>query len=113
MTFRLSGRRKKVILKLLLIFSLSKAVWYVYSIFQAYHGLSNPLIPDYLANFIAFPLYFLIADWLVISYLSWKLIRKEELLRTWFYHVFIGSLVYLFIGQALVYQLLQQINPYG
>ncbi|WP_461303317.1 hypothetical protein [Aureisphaera sp.] len=113
MSFRISTWWKDLLIKLVFLFSLFKIGSYIVSIFQAYYTTRNPLIPAYLADYTAFPLYFLIAIWVLISIGSWRLLRNEKHLKEWFYIVLIGSLFYLFLGQALLYQLLQRINPFG
>ncbi len=103
---------KDLITKLLLLFAAFKVIWDIVAIFQAYLNIDNPLIPDYLGHYIAFPLYFLIAIWTVFAFLCFRLIGNENQLKKWFYPVLIGMVVYQSF-EFYLYQFLLVINPYG
>ncbi|MBX2828919.1 MAG: hypothetical protein KTR22_12205 [Flavobacteriaceae bacterium] len=113
MSFQLSDWWKDLITKLLLLYSVFKIGGNVYAIFQVHFTLENPLIPDYFKHYTSFPSYFLIPIWLIIGIISWRLIKREGLLKKWFYVYFIGTLIYIFFVEALLFQLLHYINPYG
>jgi hypothetical protein len=103
---------KDFITKLLLLFAAFKVIWNIVAIIQGYLNIDNPLIPDYLGHYIAFPLYFLIAIWAVCFIICFQLIKNKDRLEKWFYPVLIIMVLYQFF-EIYVYQFLTSINPYG
>jgi len=98
---------------LLLFLSIFKIGASLYALFTTYYSAqNNPLIPKYLVNYVAFPQYFLIPLWLAVFIMSWRLIRNETKLNTWFLHFFIGTLCFLF-SEYWIYSLLMAVNPYS
>ena len=104
---------KDVLVKIVLVYSLFRVAVCVSSIVQIFLKKSSPLIPDHLYKYISFSNCFLIAIWLLILFLSFKLIRSEKLLKKWFMHLFIGTIIYQFLVEIYLYRALGLINPYG
>jgi hypothetical protein len=111
MAFKLSPWWKDLITKLLLLYVAIKVIGNVVSIVQGYLNAKNPLIPDYLVHYVAFPLYFLIALWITFFIVCLHLLRNEDRLKKWFYLVFIGILIYQLL-ETYVHQFLMFINPF-
>ncbi len=114
MSFQLSDWWKDLLIKLLFLLALFKIGYYIYSIIEAYFTTTqNPLLPKYLPKYIAFPLCFLMVDWLVVAILSWRLIKNEGLLQKWFYPLLLTALVYTFFIEGLYLRFLMWMNPWG
>ena len=104
-----SKKSLRVFIIISAIYSALRILSYSISLIQAYFNLDNPLIPDYLIYYIAFPLYFFIP---IFSLILWYCIRsltsKEYNKKVIFTFVII---CYLF--EAHIYKFIQDFNPYG
>lgn len=104
---------KDLLVKLTLLYALFKIGGFLYSMYQAYYSLDNPLIPEYLSSFMAFPVYFLIPIWMGIAFICYRLIKRERLMKKWFPYLMIGVLVYQLVIEAYLYHALLIINSYS
>ncbi|WP_033959161.1 hypothetical protein [Psychroserpens jangbogonensis] len=72
----------------------------------------NPLIPEYLTYYIAFPAYFILPFFLVVILICIRFLKTKQ----YQFHVvfFLFGMVFLFfIFQWKIYEYLMHINPYG
>ena len=96
----------------LLVIAALKSVLLVVAIIQSYSNVSNPLIPEYLGHYIAFPYYFLLAFWIVIFLLILNWYRKSTDWKKWvrFAAILVLALNYF---QSNIISVINTFNPYG
>lgn len=104
---------KDLILKISLLFVTYKVIASFYAIYKAFRTIDkNPLIPDVLYKYVAFPYYFLTPIWIILFVVLLQLIIKEHLILKWFWVVMIGVVVFEF-SEFYLYYLLCLVSPYA
>ncbi len=103
---------KRITTFVILIYGALKFSGHFYSIIFAHYTSDNPLIPEYLDNYIAFPHYFFIPLWGVALWLGWLFYRRGHYKTQRFWYIVIG-LVFMMLLEGTLYQLLMKFNPYG
>ncbi len=94
------------------IYSALRILSYSISFVQSYFNIDNPLIPDYLTYYIAFPLYFFIP---IFSFILWYCIRslKSKDYNKKITFMIFGFVIVFYFFEVHIYKFIQEFNPYG
>lgn len=108
---------KKRTLKILTIFivfySITQVLILIIPFFRSYFSLgNNPLLPEYLIYYIAFPLYFLLPLFVLITFYSLSSLLKNEYNEKAIISL-LALITLYFIFQGHIYTFIQKFNPYG
>ncbi|MEM7087423.1 MAG: hypothetical protein AAF489_14650 [Bacteroidota bacterium] len=115
MAFKISLWWKDLITKLILIFAffnVFKNMYLVYFCFAEFDSNKNPLIPDYIANYMAFPHYFLIPLWALGVWFYYTSLTTKKYFEREFWVIPTGLFV-LWGLEVIVFRFSQFINPFG
>lgn len=109
----MSQKNLRVIGLLVLIYSVLIIVGNIVTLVLSFLDLNkNPLMPDYLVNYIAFPSYFIIPFFGIIIYLTSKQLNKKHLNKPKIVGCFILCILYYFLWGDL-HLFIHKFNPYG
>lgn len=114
MAFKLSPWWKDLITKLILIFSffnLFKNGYLVYFCFTEFNSDKNPMVPEVMANYMAFPHYFLIPLWALGIWFYYSALTTKRYFEHKFWMIPTGVLV-LWGVEVIIFQLSVFINPF-
>lgn len=93
------------------IFAVFIIVGRVVNFVQFYFNIDNPLIPRYLIDYFAFPLYFIIPAFIIILIYAIWCLKNNTFNKYIIIGILIFSIVY-FLFQSQIHQYLQSFSPY-
>ena len=103
----------RILSQINLVYAIIKIVYYVFSfILLFWHDSKNPLMPDYLNKYIAFPMIVVFVIFLFIGNYSYSSIKQKRYNFYLILAIFSYSVLYLFFG-AYFNQFVNSFNPYG
>lgn len=106
-------RTLKILTILILFYAITQLLLLVIPFVRSYFSLGdNPLLPDYLIQYIAFPLYFLIPIFLLIIGFTLRSLHRNDYSQG-IVIVLMGFIILYFIFGYNIYGFLQNYNPYG
>ncbi len=103
---------RDAIAKLIFLYVVLQFLRQLYSIYKAHWIQVNPILPEILSDYIAFPHYFFICYWVVAVFLFCKFTKDETLQLQRFWVIPLSLVAFLF-GNFFLYLFLMKINPYG
>lgn len=72
----------------------------------------SPLMPNYLTKYLAFPAFFFVPFFSIIIFMCYRTLKAKTYNYKVAYTLFSLVLIFFFL-HSKIYDLLQQINPYG
>jgi len=102
----------KSITILTLLYSVLMVLKYLENLLGFVFKPKNPLIPEYLSYYIAFPTYFILPFFIVIILLCIRFFKNDHYHFKAVYALFVVAFVF-FIFQWRIYKFLMDINPYA
>jgi hypothetical protein len=95
-----------------LLFSTYTVISLLVNLWQTSKNLGNPLIPEQLIDYVAFPLYFLVPLFSVMAAYSAYCLLKKGFHKPINYIMIAISALYFLFG-AYIYNFINSFNPYG
>lgn len=93
-------------------FSLVQIIVSIINVIQSFYNLDNPLIPSYLSKHIAFPYYFIIPIFIIISWYSYQSLKQKTYNKIVILSLLILTILYLRFGAYLLI-FIRSFNPYN
>lgn len=104
-------KQLKYIILVCSIYAVFIVVGLIINFIQFYFNFDNPLLPRYLINYVAFPLYFIIPVFTTIIIYTFWCYRNDTFYKNFIIGILIFSVLY-FLFQAQLYQYIQCFSPY-
>jgi hypothetical protein len=102
----------KLITVVTLLYSVLMVTIYLGQLSDIVFKVKNPLIPEYLIYYIAFPALIILPFFLVIIFICIRSLKKGDFYFKSVYTL-LGIVFLFFIFQSKVYKFLMDINPYA
>jgi len=101
-----------VVLVATILISLLMVLSLIYNFLVVYWHEQNPLMPNYLIDYIGFPLYFIIPLFIGIIFYCARSLVLKRFNTTVIVSVFLFTFLF-FINQGHIYKFIQSFSPYA